>query len=304
MNMQIRAKKNSLRFATVIVLTASFAVLQMLSLFALNLQNVLTMWGQQLQVNVYLSEQATPEQTTQIQNFLKNSDRIDHVEYVSSQKALSTFKDQMASYAPDLLKDNDLLKVIPSSLQFSLSDKVATQDQASTMKSLAEQLKTQAGVDDVSYGQDWVKAYSSLVIGIRSAVGLLILAIGGAALFVISNVIRQSIHQRRDAIEVLELVGATASFIRKPFLKEGALLALISGSLALGSSVMLFSWLQKSLASQLQFFQLASSIHFFSVGQSLMILGLSTVLGFFASYLCLRSLNDGWAASQRVNDRG
>jgi len=304
MSSQVRAKKNSLRFATVIVLTASFAVLQLLSLFALNLQNVLTMWGQQLQVNVYLSEEATPQQTTQVQNFLKNSDSIDHVEYISAQKALNTFKDQMASYAPDLLKDDDLLKIIPASLQFSLSDKVATQDQVSTMKSLADQLKTQAGVEEVSYGQDWVKAYSSLVLGIKSAVGFLIFAIGGAALFVISNVIRQSIHQRRDAIEVLELVGATASFIRKPFLKEGALLALISGGLALGSSAMIFSWLQKSLAQQLQFFQLASSIHFFNGAQSLLVLGLSMMLGLCASYLCLRSLNDGWAASQRVNDRG
>lgn len=304
MSSQIHARKNSLRFATVMVLTASFAVLQLLGLFAVNLQNALTMWGQELQVNVYLGDQATPDQTTQVQNFLKNNDSIDHVQYISAEKALGNFKEQMASYAPDIIKDEDLLKVIPASLQFSLSDKVAVQDQLSTMKSLASQLKTQAGVDDVSYGQDWVKAYSSLVLGVKSSLGVLILVIAGAALFVISNAIRQSISQRRDAIEVLELVGATASFIRRPFLKEGAILSFISGGLALAISAGIFSWLQKSMQQQLQFFQLASNVHFFNVGQSLLVLLATTALGFFASYLCLRSLNDGWAASQKVNDRG
>lgn len=292
----------SLRFATVLVLTASFSVLQMLALFSVNLQNVLTMWGQQLQVNVYLTDTATTEQTNQIQNFLKNSDKVDHVEYISSEKAVSNFKEQMASYAPDLLKDGDLLKIIPTSLQFSLSDKVSAQDQLATMKALSEQIKLQPGVDDVSFGQDWVKTYSSFVTGLKSIAGVLIMIIAIAALFVISNVIRQSISQRRDAIEVMELVGATAAFIRKPFLIEGAVISLISSSMAMIASAAIYSWGKKALMGELQFFQLASNIHFFGIFQVLGILLLSTGVGVFASYICLRSLNDGWAAGQRSNE--
>jgi cell division transport system permease protein len=292
----------SLRFATVLVLTASFSVLQMLALFSLNLQNVLTMWGQQLQVNVYLTDTATTEQTNQIQNFLKNNDQIDHVEYISSEKAVSNFKDQMASYAPDLLKDGDLLKIIPSSLQFSLSDKIAAQDQLATMKNLSEQIKAQPGVDEVSFGQDWVKTYSSFVTALKSISTILILIISAAALFVISNAIRQSISQRRDAIEVMELVGATAAFIRKPFLIEGIAISLISSSMALVASAAIYSWGKKSMMAELQFFQLASNIHFFNILQILIVLLGSAAVGLLASYVCLRSLNDGWAAGQRANE--
>lgn len=297
-----KSQNSALRFATVIVLTASFAVLQTLSLLSLNLQNVLTMWGEQLQVNVYLTDTATPEQTNQIQNFLKNRDDIGKIDYVSAEKALNSFKEQMASYAPDLLKDNDLLKIIPASVQFSLSEKVAAQDQLPTMKNIADQLKTQAGVDDVSYGQDWVKTYSSLVLGLKSVVGLFILVIAAAALFVISNAIRQSIHQRREAIEVMELVGATPAFIRKPFLREGAVISFVSSALALVGTAAAYSWGKKALAGELQFFQLASNVHFFGVWQILLILAVSTAVGLFASYICLRSLNDGWAAGQRANE--
>jgi cell division transport system permease protein len=240
-----------------------------------------------MQVNVYLTDTATEGQAGQIQNFLKNQDDVGKIEYISSQQALSNFKDQMASYAPDLLKDGELLKVIPASLQFSLSDKVAAADQLSVMKSLSEQLKTQSGVDDVSYGQDWVKTYSSFVLGVKSIVGVLIAVIGFAALFVISNSIRQSISQRHEAIEVMELVGATPAFIRKPFLLEGAILSLASSAVALAVSAAAFSWGQKALASQLQFFQLSSSLHFFSIVQILAILVAGAVIGIFASYLCL-----------------
>jgi cell division transport system permease protein len=296
----VASQRNSLRFATVMVLTAAFVVVQTLALFAMNLQNVLTLWGQDLQVNVYLSEQATPAQAEQIQNSLRQNDQVDRVEYISAEKALHLFQEQMASYAPNLLK-SDLLKVIPASIQFSLSAKVSPQDQLSTMKSLAERLKTQAGVDEISYGQDWVKTYAAFVLGAKSAIGFLAFALAAAALLVISNVIRQSIHSRRDTIEVLELVGATAGFIRRPFLQEGALLSLISGAMALGLSWGIYSWLQTFLRRQLGFFQLAHNVHFFSFAQGFGLLLACALLGFLASYFCLRSLNDGWAASQRVN---
>ena len=49
-----------------------------------------------------------------------------------------------------------------------------------------------------------------------------------------SNTIKLSIYAKRDAIDILSLLGATRKFIRFPFLVEGALQGILGSILALG----------------------------------------------------------------------
>lgn len=292
-------KKSALRFSTVLILTASFSVISGVLLVRENLQRVLTLWGESLQMTVYLSESATQEATNDIGTSLKNNDRVDKVEFVSNDTALQKFREQMASYAPDLLNDSELLKAIPSSFQFSLSSRIQAQDQLNEMQNLANQLKLQPGVDEVSYGQDWVKSYSQIAMAINWSGYIFAFVIIGAAIFVISNCIRSSIHQRREEIEVLELIGATPNYIRRPFLIEGLVLCSVSSICGLALAFGLFMVAQHSLQSQISFLQLSQHVQFLKVETVVEILVCSLALGWGATNLCLRSLNDGWAASRR-----
>lgn len=292
-------KRMALRFSTVLILTASFSVISGVLLVGQNLQKVLTLWGESLQMTVYLSENTSPEITNQIETNLKNNEKLDKVQFVSNEKALAQFREQMASYAPDLLAEKDLLSAIPASFQFSLSPKVPAEEQLTTMQEIASSLKTQNGVDEVSYGQDWVKSYSQIAAAINWSGLIFALVIIGCAIFVISNCIRSSIHQRREEIEVLELIGATSTYIRRPFIMEG--LAICGASTALGLLLCLgiYSATVTSLKSQISFLQLAQHIQFLNWKTIVaMILG-SLLVGWMATFACLRSLNDGWAASQK-----
>jgi cell division transport system permease protein len=292
-------KRMALRFSTALILTASFTVISGVLLLGQNLQRVLTLWGESLQMTVYLSENTSKESAQQIETSLKNNDKLDKVQFVSNEAALSQFQEQMASYAPDLLGDSELLKVIPSSFQFSLSSKVAPQDQLTTMQEVATSLKLQSGVDDVSYGQDWVKSYTQVAAAINWAGIVFGLVIIGSAIFVISNCIRSAVHQRREEIEVLELIGATANYIRKPFLREGLLLCGLSSVCGILIALALFEVSQNSLKTQLSFLQLAQHIQFLRVDTIFALVVGALLLGWIATIVCLRSLNDGWAASQK-----
>ncbi|MEZ0392669.1 MAG: cell division protein FtsX, partial [Pseudobdellovibrionaceae bacterium] len=198
-------KKFALKFSTALVLTASFAVISGVFMVGENLQRILTLWGESLQMTVYLSETVSPDAIQQIETNLKSNDKLDKIEFVSNEKALTQFQEQMASYAPDLLADPELLKAIPASFQFSLAKKIAPDQQLLAMQEVAETLKQQAGVDEVSYGQEWVKNYSQVASAINWSGMVFAIVIIGATLFVISNCIRSSVHQRREEIEVLEL---------------------------------------------------------------------------------------------------
>ena len=57
---------------------------------------------------------------------------------------------------------------------------------------------------------------------------------GLGALLVVGNTVRLDIQSRRDEIGVLQLLGATDGFIRRPFIYLGAWYGLVAGALALG----------------------------------------------------------------------
>lgn len=293
-------KKLFLRFSTTIVLTACFGVMSSALVFGENLHRILTLWGESLQMTVYLSENASVENATEIETALKNNPQVDQVQFVSKEKALVQFREQMASYAPDLLKDDDLLKFIPSSFQFALSKEVPATDQLSAMTNIASSLKVQPGVEEVSYGQDWVKNYAQVVSAVTRSGQVFSLVIILSTLFVISNCIRSSIYQRKDEIEVLELIGATSRYIRKPFYVEGATICGFSAAMGLAVTFGLFSVVKESLQAELALLQIANHLQYLNAWTVLAFLVGAILLGTVAAYVCLRSLNDGWAAAKKA----
>ena len=290
---------SGLQAATGVVLTASFVVIASVMTFGSNLQRVLTLWGESFQMSVYLAENATPETVSGLTEYLKNNDKIDKLEFVDKDKALKLFQEQMASYAPDLLKDRDLMNVIPESFQFSISSKISPENQLEAMEALSASIKTQNGVEEVSYGQDWIKSYTTLFNGIHGIglffIGLIIVS----AAFVMSNSIRSAIATRRQEIEVMELIGATKAYIRIPYLREAAVTAFVSCALALGITYGFFEITKDMIKTQLGYLQLSQHIHFLPMTAVIGLLGFATIIGLFSAYLCVKNINTGWAASQK-----
>jgi cell division transport system permease protein len=287
-----------LTLVTMIVLTASFFVSGSLMIVGQNLDRVLTLWGESLQMSVYLKEGTSKEQAEVIQAKLKSDRRIAKANYINRTEALANFQEQMASYAPDLLNDAQLLKFIPESLQIQISQSVSSALQLKTLQDLASELGTDPFVESVSYGQDWVKTYSSVVGAVSKAGVWVITLILAAAGFVISNSVSSSIHQRKNEIEVLELVGASKWMIRGPYLFEGFFLGALAGGFSLLVLAVSFEAIRNFLEVELAFLQLSHHLHFFGVLQNILfILGAASV-GLLSSAFSLRKLNDGWSASR------
>lgn len=285
-------KNKALRISTMMVVTACFLVMGGGLLLSQNLKNLLTLWGNDIQLTVYLNDDSTELQQAQIQKFLNSSRSVKGVLFVDQRKALADFQLQLASYAPDIAKDEDLLKYIPASLQVSLH---STQD-IQVLRALAEQLKSFSGVEEVSYGQDWVEKYSALVTALQAVIQTLGFVIVVASIFVMSNAIRASIEERHEEIAVLELIGATSSMIRTPFLKEGAILGGASSALAMVLCAGFFLLIKNFFMQKLSFLQVGPHLAFMSLAAVGGFIVLGITLGALASYLCVRRINDGWAA--------
>ncbi|QLY25342.1 ABC transporter permease [Bdellovibrio sp. KM01] len=270
-------------------------------LISKNFRNVLTHWGEDVQLTVYLSSDISAQGRDELEKYFKNHKDIGNFNLVTQDQALSDFRAQLASYAPDISKDDELLKMIPSSYQVKLKTEIATDAQSSILQAIATDLKGRSGIDDVSYGQDWVEKYSAFVSAINLALNLVGVVVLCASIFVMSNAIRASVQVHRDEIVVFEMIGATAAMIRKPFLKEGALLGFIASTLSMGIAFGMYTVGKSIVDTRLSFLRIGEQLSFVSPWMIAVIIIGGTVMGALASYLCVRKINDGYAAaSQRA----
>lgn len=286
-----------LRLTTWLTLTACFAVLTLASLVAMNLSRILTLWGDDLQITAYLDKDFEKEKIKSIEDQLAKDPRIGKFQFISREQALTDFKFQMASYAPDLTADDELLTLIPPSFQISLAPTIPANHQADEIAKLAMSLQKIGGIEEVRYGQEWIKKYSAVLSALDAAAGSVGVVLALAALLVIGNAVRASIEARRSEIEVLELVGATSWMIRKPFLLEGALLGISSAVGALIFAAVTFSALQNLIRGELQFLQIAEHLKFLPLFTIPLCILAGGGLGATASFLCVRRINTGWSAA-------
>lgn len=296
--MRPHQKNWALKISTLVVVTACYVIMGGALLVSQNFRNLLTMWGEDVQMTVYLAEDLSPQGRQDIEAKIRQSEGVGEVQFISQDQALKDFRVQMASYAPDLSQDDELLHLIPASFQVQLGKDVAVTEQTSVLQNLADQIRQLEGVDEVSYGQEWVTKYASVVRVVELALQILCLVILAASLFVMSNAIRASVQARRDEIVVLEMIGATPQMVRKPFMLEGAALGMVATLLALTLCLAMFAGTKTLLTTRLNFLQLGEHLRFLSPIVLVSFVAMGTGLGALGSYLCVRKLNDGFAGRQ------
>lgn len=288
----------SLQSATVIVLTATFSVVIFMLSTTLNFQRVLAVWGEQVQVSAYLDDDLDEASVAQLRSEIEKRPDVAGVDFVSKEKAAFTFRDQMASYAPDLMSDSEFATPFPASFQIRLKEDPKEQTRVPALEKLALEIQKLHGVEDVSYGQSWVKNYSSFV-GVMKSIGFLlglILLLG--SLFVVANSIRTLVSGRKEEIEILELIGATSPHIRRPYIVEGVLLAAIAATVALTLNIVVYGWLVVAMKKSLAFARISQEFTFLNGWQILLVLGAACLWGGLGAWLTVRSLNSGWAAAR------
>lgn len=284
-----------LKFSTLIILTACFCVFDGALLGSMNLKKILTQWGEEAQLTVYLRSTVEVAEKEEIESRIKQHEIVESVTFISPEMALSDFQKNMKSYAPEGLQEEDLLALVPSSLQVKIKSDVAVADRLGELSQMAEVIKVYPGVDEVSYGQDWLEKFAGIFTFVERTLQALILIISLASVFIVTNIIRASIYSKKDDIIVLEMVGATPAMIRKPFTIEGAILSGAASILSLVFCFLAYQFLIKGVGQDLSYLKLDETFSFFSILGVLAIFVFQIFFGTMVSYFCVRSINSGFA---------
>lgn len=292
------AGHGGLHFVTLIVLTGTFFVISLFELTHENLGRVLTQWGDSIQLEVFLNDAAKESELKAVHDFLKAQGNVRDLAFVSSQMAADEFRSRLGHSTPRLMADPEFQNILPASFRIRMNDSVQNAADLGGLKSLAQSLQGLPGVEDVSYGQGWVENYATFVGVIQSGGWALVILLLAGGLLVVSHAIRSSIEQRRDEIEVLELIGATSRMIRLPYYLEGSILGFLASSIGLILLYIFYFAQRHWLPGDLNFLNLSESLRFLSVWSVIRLLGLGTFFGLMGAYLSVNRLATGWLASE------
>ncbi|MEQ1438391.1 permease-like cell division protein FtsX [Fontimonas sp. SYSU GA230001] len=190
-----------------------------------NLSTIGYSWQESLQVSLFLKDSVSPERGLALAREIGAEKDVARAGYISREQSLAEFR-QLSGFgeALDLLQDNPLPAVIAVTPQRELGkDRVAA---------LAARLSALPEVELAKLDQQWLERLYAILAIAERAVGIVALLLGLAVMVIIGNTIRLDIEARREEIEVMKLIGAPGSFVRRPFLYSGFWFGLGGGVLA------------------------------------------------------------------------
>lgn len=202
-------------------------VVGLFSLTTYNLQLALSAIEERIEVVVYLRDDARQSEIDLLLGELASLEEVRMVRFVSKRDALERARTELPEFG-ELFIDIDV-NPLPQSLEVELR-------QGSRSLEVVERVSAVAMgypfVEDARYGREWVDRLFALKrIGFAST-AVLGSAFAMVAALIIGTALRIAIFARREEIYVMRLVGAKNSFIRRPFLLEGAMAGFLGGLFA------------------------------------------------------------------------
>lgn len=280
-------------FGTIAVVSFSFFVTAGIILTSQNIGYLLNTFGENIQASVYLKPEATTENSNQIIKQILSENNIKKAQYIDSASAILKLSQQLDGLTQDLVQDPDLISAVPSSIEVTFKSENFNSD---TIKNFANKFKNESLIEEITYGQQWLESYSNIVLGFKKLGLFFICFLLLACALVVSRSIRSAVLEKRNHIEVLELVGATRSFIRKPFIKEGFLIGFVSAIIAAGISYFSLQAVKTILSTQSVFQNTVNLLQFFNWPFLVSYIVMCTAFSGFISWWTVRQVNSGWLA--------
>jgi cell division transport system permease protein len=198
----------------------------LLGLILVHAKNLSKYVKENIVLNIIVNEGAKEVDITALQKQLDANPYVLKTQYVSKELAARNLTKDLGEDFVDFLGYNPLLSSIDVYLKADYANNESIQKFTAT-------INKNALVKEVVYQKSLIDMVNQNIQGI----GLVILAFASILLIIavalINNTIRLAIYSQRFLIKSMQLVGATKSFIRKPFLSYGILHGLLGGLIAI-----------------------------------------------------------------------
>jgi len=262
-------------FTTTLSISMILFLFGILGLLLINAQRLSDYMKENIGVTLLLKDGASEADILKLQKTLEANNYIKSTRFVDKESAAVALKSELGEDFIDFLGFNPLL----SSIDVTVYAGYANPDSLALVE---KKLLVYPEIQEVYYQRSLVNQLNSNV----QKISYIILAISLIMFIIftalINNTIRLSIYSKRFLINTMQLVGATRSFIRRPFLAKSALHGIYGGLIACSMFLALFFIYQKELKSFAEFQNLTSLA---LLGGGIFILGILITL--ISTYLAV-----------------
>ena len=177
-------------------------------------------------MSVVLTEDLPDTKIRDIRADLERQPYVKSTEYISKEQALLEMQNELGENPEYFLGFNPF----HASIEVKLRSEYAHPD---SLPLIEKRISTQASVTEVQYRKDMMQTVNQNIRSIGFILILFFLVFIIISFVLIHNTVRLLIYSKRFIIYTMRLVGATSSFIRRPFIRHNMVTGFISGLFAI-----------------------------------------------------------------------
>lgn len=254
----IKRRLRTSSLSTVLSISMVLLMLGSMSFIYVNSQRLTKYIKENIGITVILNDNAKAVDVLQFQKNLDASPMTKMTTYVSKEKAASVLTRELGEDFMQFLGHNPLSNTIDVFMNSDYAE-------SATIEAFGQEALKSEIVKEVKYQKDLIDAINQNM----SKLNLILICFCTLLLIVsitlINNTIRLTVYSKRFIIRTMKLVGATNSFIRKPFIKTGLRQGVIAGLIGVLLMMLTLFAMQKEMPELLQLQDLKTVIIIFSI---------------------------------------
>ena len=254
----------------------SLLLLGIFSFFLLSSIEVKKIIQENTEINIFLNKEISSNQIDQIKRTLFTKDYVlikdeSTLDFISSSDAAKEFSEEIGEDFVSFLGNNPLrdLIILKINSDFFEQEKLTV---------IENDILKIPGVYEVDYSKEMIEDINTNVRSISLVFGGIFIVLFLISVILINNTLRIALFSQRFLIRSMQLVGATANYILKPFLIRGIAYGLISGVIASATLYSIISLINEKIneANMIIGFEKLSIIFISLIISGILIVMLST----------------------------
>ena len=260
-------------FSVVISIALVLFLLGLLGILVVNAKFISDEFKEKVVLTIYLEDATKAVEINQLKNSLILAEYVKKTQFISKDAAADFMKNEYGENFLDEVGYNPL----KNSIEVNLLAEYVT---AKRLDSLSDKALQKNFVEDVKYDKDLVTLMNSNV----KRLSLWVLIICGIftliAVLLINSSIRLAVYSKRFSIKTMQMVGATKSFIRRPFIWHNIRLGILGGLIAISGNAVLLYYIDLSLP-ELKLMQQPTIL----IGVLLTVMAIGTFIAWISTHL-------------------
>ena len=226
-------------FSVVISIGLVLFLLGLLGILVINTQKVADHFKEQIALTIYLKDSAKEIEIDQLEKKLALAEYTKSTDFISKEEAAQEYSEEIGEDFMGFLGYNPLQNHLEVYLNADYVSQVKIAE-------ISRDIEESEFVDETTYDKPLIGLLNENI----KRISFWVLVISGIFTFIavllINSSIRLSVYSKRFIIKTMQMVGATKSFIRKPFIWKSVKLGFIGIVLALAGISFVLYYLDKS----------------------------------------------------------